>query len=135
MIDFYITENISNQKIKQLLVETMDIVERKIFIGNLDDLNNESISADYKCLCIVEPIKGDVSLLLQIYRIDVDMPIFTEKLKQFCKSQSISCYLPYGDFDDYYFIDSSGQLSLVVRDESSSNTELYFNGNNLLSQK
>lgn len=126
MIDFYIKELIQDPEIYKFLEATLHLTKDDIFLCDQVTLETSDISQAYKCLCIKYPIEGDASILLQLWRIVFDFEKFVENVEFFCIENSITCYIPYNNFDDFFEINPIGNKIKVTLSENSTEDKIIF---------
>ena len=126
MIDFYIKELIQDSEIYKFLEATLHLTKDDIFLCDQVTLETSEISQAHKCLCIKYPTEGDASILLQLWRVVFDFDNFVENAEAFCIENSIACYIPYNNFDDFFEINSIGNKMKVTVSENSTEDKITF---------
>lgn len=96
MIDFFVKEAISDEETSLLLQQVFNLAEDRVVIWHLQDLENSTkkLPKSCECLKIKSLMESDACTLLQIHRVEVPLDIFLKRLKFFCKTNSITCYVP-----------------------------------------
>lgn len=131
MIDFFVKEAINDEDASLLLQHVFNLAKDEILIYSLESYNNltEKLPESCKCLGIKIPMKGDVCIQLQTYLIEVPLSTFLERLQSFCTKESLTCYVPANNFDDFYSITPNNEMIEVTQffeEEADNWDEAYF---------
>lgn len=129
MIDFFMKEAISDNVASLLVQHVFNLKEKDVLVCSLKYLESNRIEKLYQCLVIKIPMKGDVCTLLQTYRVEIPFTVFLERLQSFCRKESVTCYVPSNNFDDFYLITPNNEMVEVTQvfEEGADNCdEAYF---------
>lgn len=123
MIDFYSKNKYDVSKAKYLMQNIFCLDEEKIFVCQLCELSEILIDDDIECLCVISDVCGSVKSLLQIYRAEIYLSVFLDKLKHFSEYHNDTFFVPYDDFNGYYKISGNSEIQEVSLNEEKSNDD------------
>lgn len=136
MIDFFVKEAISDEETSLLLQQAFNLKEEQVLVWRLQDLVNSTkkLSKSCDCLGIKSLMEDGACTLLQIYRVEVPLDIFLKRLQSFCKTNSITCYVPFenvyaSSYYNYYKITPDREMMEVsewLKDDDDDNKRIYF---------
>ena len=136
MIDFFVKEAISDEKVSLLLQQIFSLPENKVAVLSLQEIETvgNKLPKLCECLGVKSLIEGDACTLLQIHRIEIPLDIFLKRLQYFCKTESITCYVPSeniytGSYYNYYKIMPDCEMIEVsewLKDDNENNQQIYF---------
>jgi len=135
VIDFFVKEAISDEETSLLLQQVFNLTEDRVVIWHSQDLENltKKLPKSCECLGIKSLMEGDACTLLQIHRAEVPLDIFLTRLQSFCKTNSITCYVPSenvyaSSYYNYYKITPDCEMMEVsewLKDDED-NKRIYF---------
>ena len=136
MMDFFIKEAISDEKAGLLLQKVFSLPKSKVTVLSLQELETLESQPPQLCEClgVKSSIEGDACTLLQIYRIEIPLDVFLKRLQSFCKTESITCYVPSesvyaSSYYNYYKITPDCEMIEVsewLKDDNEDNEQIYF---------
>ena len=136
MIDFFVKQAISDEKASLLLQKVFSLPENKVAVLSLQEIGTlgNQLPKLCECLGVKSLIEGDACMLLQIYRIKIPLDIFLKRLQSFCKTESITCYVPSekvyaSSYYNYYKITPDCEMIEVsewLKDDNEDNKQIYF---------
>ena len=136
MIDFLVKEDISEKDASLLLQYVFNLAKDEIVIYSLESFENltEKLPESCKCLGIKIPMRGDVCIQLQTYRIEIPSTVFLERLQTYCQKNFLTCYVisenvyPYSYYN-YYKVTPDNEMievSELLKDDTEDDGEIYF---------
>lgn len=136
MIDFFVKQAISDEKASLLLQKVFSLSENKVLVLSLQEIETlgNKLPKICECLGVKSLVEGDACTLLQIHRIDIPLDIFLKRLQSFCKTESITCYVPSeniytSSYYNYYKITPDCEMIEVsewLKDDNENNKQIYF---------
>ncbi|HEB0655547.1 TPA: hypothetical protein RY214_002253 [Pseudomonas aeruginosa] len=120
MIDLLLKRSLSVEDIASLLFFVTGLSLGRIFVvanENFLSMKDHDFS-QCDCLCVFSHISGDASLLLQIFRCEMETEILKKKIISACLDLKIECYVPCDSFDEWIYVSEGGEINQVVQIES-----------------
>ena len=111
MIDFYSQNLLTNDELRGYLAFAFELDLEDIFVTSQEDLERNTISNKFRCLCVTNFVTGSVKQLLSIYRIEVEKDIFIQRTVTFSRSNPITLFIPIDDYDEYIKINDGKTVS------------------------
>lgn len=114
MIDFFTKNFYDINQAVSLMKDIFGLDKDKIIVCNLKDLEYISLDNTISCLCVLTYTKGNVKTLLQIYRIEIDLDIFLNKLNNLTSKYQDIFFVPSDNFDGYFKLSQGKSIKKVV---------------------
>lgn len=107
MIDILLQRQLSLAQINNFLSDVFLCSVDRVKVFDIDEFNSltevlEDSALD--CICVVLPVRGDVSQLLQLYRYRMDSSEVVSRIFSTAQEGGIRCYIPSDSSDVWIYV-------------------------------
>jgi hypothetical protein len=117
MIDLLINKNLTAVEIKEILAFALNTHIDRINVFSQDEFNNlgDIDFSNIDCLCVINAVKGDVNLRIQLFRYDMPNSKLLKKLQNMCVKYQLICYTPNDDNENWLKFNFHGEVKEVAQ--------------------
>ena len=122
MIDFLLKYDLSPACLSEFVAHLCECSPNQVVVIDLDSFCDlrEEVQEDINCLCVYCKVKGDASMLIQLYRYFFDDDLLLKRLLETAPSYRVTCYVPIDNFNEWLLIEGDGPPVRVRQIESES---------------
>ena len=126
--DILVEKNISWDVIREIMRYSFDINDGDILIEWNRREPYETDVSNITCLCILNKLSGDVSLMITVYRYKISNDLALKNIIRGFMKFRVASYFMKDDFDDFYHVDETGDIDIVrqVWDDDDESGSYYF---------